>query len=93
MKNETTTTVETTVVVEKQKGRPSNPNSKRQQVLQERETKKAMGIFRKGRPTIEGSKRQEVLAARAAKAALGIEVKRGRPKMVKQDTLVVPENA
>ena len=52
-----------------------------------------MGIFRKGRPTIEGSKRQEVLAARAAKAALGIEVKRGRPKMVKQDTLVVPENA
>jgi hypothetical protein len=89
MKNETTTAT----VVEKQKGRPSNPNSKRQQVLQERETKKAMGIFRKGRPTIEGSKRQEVLAARAAKAALGIEVKRGRPKMVKQDTLVVPENA
>lgn len=84
---------EAVVVVEKQKGRPSNPNSKRQQVLQERETKKAMGIFRKGRPTIEGSKRQEVLAARAAKAALGIEVKRGRPKMVKQDTLVVPENA
>ena len=94
MKKETTTTaVETTVVVEKQKGRPSNPNSKRQQVLQERETKKAMGIFRKGRPTVEGSKRQEVLAARAAKAASGIEVKRGRPKMIKQDGLVILERA
>ena len=52
-----------------------------------------MGIFRKGRPTVEGSKRQEVLAARAAKAASGIEVKRGRPKMIKQDGLVILERA
>ena len=52
-----------------------------------------IGIFRKGRPTVEGSKRQEVLAARAAKAASGIEVKRGRPKMIKQDDLVILERA
>jgi len=66
-------------------GRPSNPKSKRQQKMVERELKKEAGLLKKGRPTVEGSKRQAVLAAREAKRAAGIEIKRGRPKTVKAE--------
>lgn len=43
---------------------------------------------KRGRPTVAGSKRQAVLAMREAKRAQGIEIKRGRPKMVKTEVVV-----
>jgi hypothetical protein len=43
---------------------------------------------KRGRPTVAGSKRQAVLAMREAKRAQGIEIKRGRPKMIKDETIV-----
>lgn len=67
----------------KVKGRPSNPQSKRQQKMTERELKKEAGMLKRGRPSVEGSKRQIVLAAREAKKAAGIDIKRGRPKVEK----------
>jgi len=67
----------------KQKGRKSNPTSKRQMKMAEREAKKIDGTLKKGRPAIAGSKRQIVLAEREAKRAAGIEVKKGRPAKAK----------
>jgi len=79
-KNTVTETVVATVSVETKKmGRPTNPESKRQQRIAELEAKRAAGTCKRGRPTVVGSKRQEVLAAREAKRAAGGEVKRGRP--------------
>jgi hypothetical protein len=66
-------------------GRPTNPESKRQIKLTERELKREAGLLKRGRPSVEGSKRQQVIAAREAKRAAGIEVKRGRPKKVESD--------
>lgn len=63
----------------KQLGRPTNPNSVRQQKIQERLAKKEAGLLKRGRPVIEGSKRQETLAKRSEKLSNGIELKRGRP--------------
>lgn len=80
------------VVVEtvvKAKGRPSNPESARQKRIAERNAKREAGILKRGRPTVEGSKRQIVMAAREAKKAAGIEIKRGRPKQVKEATDIV----
>ena len=48
------------------------------------ETKSA----KRGRPVVNGSKRQAVLAMRQAKRDAGIEIKRGRPKMVKPEVVV-----
>lgn len=73
----------------KQKGRKSNPTSKRQMKIAEREAKKIDGTLKKGRPTVAGSKRQIVLAEREAKRALGIEVKKGRPAKVKADESII----
>ena len=67
----------------KQKGRKSNPTSKRQMKIAEREAKKIDGTLKKGRPAVAGSKRQIVLAEREAKRAAGIEVKKGRPAKAK----------
>jgi hypothetical protein len=67
----------------KQKGRKSDPTSKRQMKMAEREAKINDGTLKKGRPAIAGSKRQIVLAEREAKRAAGIEVKRGRPAKAK----------
>jgi len=67
----------------KQKGRKSNPTSKRQMKIAEREAKKLNGTLKKGRPAVAGSKRQIVLAEREAKRAAGIEVKKGRPAKAK----------
>ena len=80
-----TTKKEVVVEAKKSVGRPSNPQSKRQQKMMERELKKEAGLLKKGRPTVEGSKRQAVLAAREAKRAAGMEIKRGRPKTVKTE--------
>ena len=78
-----TTKKEVVVVEKKSVGRPSNPQSKRQQKMMERELKREAGLLKRGRPSVEGSKRQAVLAAREAKKAAGIEIKRGRPKVEK----------
>ena len=43
---------------------------------------------KRGRPVVNGSKRQAVLAMRQAKRDAGIEIKRGRPKMVKPEVVV-----
>ena len=67
----------------KQKGRKSNPTSKRQMKIAEREAKKINGTLKKGRPAVAGSKRQIGLAERETKRAAGIEVKRGRPAKAK----------
>jgi hypothetical protein len=72
-----------TTVEAKQKGRKSNPTSKRQMKIAEREAKKINGTLKKGRPAVAGSKRQIVLAEREAKRAAGIEVKKGRPAKAK----------
>jgi hypothetical protein len=72
-----------TTVEAKQKGRKSDPTSKRQMKMAEREAKINDGTLKKGRPAIAGSKRQIVLAEREAKRAAGIEVKRGRPAKAK----------
>lgn len=62
-----------------QLGRPTNPNSARQQKIQERLAKKEAGLLKRGRPIVEGSNRQYVLAKRYEKVSNGIELKRGRP--------------
>ena len=48
---------------------------------------------KRGRPTVASSKRQAVLAMRAAKVAAGGTIQRGRPKMVKADTIEVAVKA
>ena len=48
---------------------------------------------KRGRPVVTGSKRQAVLAMREQKRANGIEIKRGRPKMVKDETIEVKVKA
>jgi len=83
-----TTKKEVVVVEKKSVGRPSNPQSKRQQKIMERELKREAGLLKRGRPSVEGSKRQAVLAAREAKKAAGIEIKRGRPKVEKVEAPV-----
>ena len=60
-------------------GRPVNPNSARQQRINELEAKRAAGECKRGRPVVAGSKRQQVLAERAAKVNSGLELKRGCP--------------
>lgn len=75
MTNETNQ-IETTEV--KQLGRPVNSESKRQQILQERELRKQNGMFKLGRPVKEDSKRQIRLKELEAKRENG-EIKRGRP--------------
>lgn len=76
--------------VKKQLGRPINPESTRQKVLAEKAALRAAGLLKRGRPIVEGSPRQLREAARAAKIAAGIELKPGRPKMIKVEVPVVP---
>jgi len=63
------------------RGRPIVADSKRQEVLAARNSKREQGIeIKRGRPIILLSKRQATLAARDSKREQGIEIKRGRPK-------------
>lgn len=63
----------------KQLGRPVNPNSARQQRIQERLVKQEQGLLKRGRPVVEESKRQLKLKLKEWKSNNGIELKRGRP--------------
>lgn len=62
------------VVIEKQLGRPVNPNSARQLRLKELADKKANGELRRGRPVNENSARQQKLANKVEGTGM-----RGRP--------------
>lgn len=72
-------------VATKRLGRPVVAGSARQIRLAEQAEKKAAGLLKRGRPVVEGSPRQMRLAAMEAKKAAGIEIKPGRPKMVKEE--------
>jgi hypothetical protein len=76
----------------KRLGRPVNPNSPRQIRLAEKERLRAEGLLKRGRPAVEGSARQIRMQARLEKISAGIEIKPGRPKMIKTEVPVV-ENA
>ena len=69
------------------RGRPIVVDSKRQEVLAARNSKREQGIeIKRGRPIILLSKRQATLAARDSKREQGIEIKRGRPKNITVNT-------
>jgi hypothetical protein len=69
------------------RGRPIVVDSKRQEVLAARNSKREQGIeIKRGRPITLLSKRQATLAARDSKREQGIEIKRGRPKNITVNT-------
>jgi hypothetical protein len=69
------------------RGRPIVVDSKRQEVLAARNSKREQGIeIKRGRPITLLSKRQATLAARDIKREQGIEIKRGRPKNITVNT-------
>ena len=65
------------------RGRPVNGESARQARLADLNERRESGELRRGRPVSGESERQKRLAEREARAAAGIEVKRGRPAMLK----------
>ena len=69
------------------RGRPIVVDSKRQEVLATRNSKREQGIeIKRGRPITLLSKRQTILTARDIKREQGIEIKRGRPKNITVNT-------
>ena len=85
-KNTESVVVEVVNNTEVKLGRPVNENSRRQQILRVREEKKQNGEFKLGRPVKEGSARQLRLQELENKKASGVEIKRGRPKQVKEES-------
>ena len=73
--------------VTKKKGRPVDPNSPRQIRIAEKTRLREEGLLRRGRPAVEGSARQQRMQARAEKRAAGIQIKPGRPKVVKAEVV------
>jgi hypothetical protein len=75
---------------ELKRGRPVNGTSVRQARLAELAAKAEMngGSVKRGRPVNGESERQKRLAERNAKAEAGAVIKRGRPKMIKAETVV-----
>lgn len=73
--------------VTKKKGRPVDPNSPRQIRIAEKTRLREKGLLRRGRPAVEGSARQQRMQARAEKLAAGIQIKPGRPKVVKAEVI------
>lgn len=68
-------------------GRPVNPDSVRQKMLAEKQKQREAGLLRRGRPSVEGSARQARMQARAEKIAAGIQIKPGRPKVIKESVV------
>ena len=81
------------VVETKRLGRPIVPGSERQKRLAERAERAANGGIKRGRPVVEDSARQKRLAMRMEKIANGIEIKPGRPKMVKDVVVEIQPTA
>lgn len=73
--------------VTKKKGRPVDPNSPRQIRIAEKTRLREEGLLRRGRPAVEGSARQQRMQARAEKLAAGVQIKPGRPKVVKAEVI------
>lgn len=73
--------------VTKKKGRPVDPNSPRQIRIVEKARLREEGLLRRGRPEVEGSARQQRIQARAEKLAAGVQIKPGRPKVVKAEVI------
>jgi hypothetical protein len=69
-------------------GRPINLDSVRQKMLAEKQRLREEGLLRRGRPSVEGSARQARMQARAEKIAAGIQIKPGRPKVIKENVVV-----
>ena len=81
------------MIVEKKKGRPVVVGSKRQEHLNKRKERmeKNNGVVKRGRPTVDGSARQARIAKWNELKSNGVEIKRGRPKVVKIEQPVVAE--
>lgn len=73
-------------VTTKRRGRPVAENSKHQLELAAKAARAQMngGLVKRGRPVVGESKRQQQLQERLNKMAAGVEIKRGRPKMIKE---------
>lgn len=71
MSQEQTNTATAPVAV-KAPGRPIVPGSKRQQILADKEARRAAGTLKKGRPVSETSKAAERRALAAKKEKLGV---------------------
>lgn len=78
---------------ELRRGRPVNGESARQARLADLNERRESGELRRGRPVSGESERQKRLAEREARVAAGIEVKRGRPAMLKVTDIVELERA
>lgn len=78
---------------ELKRGRPVNGESARQARLADLNERRESGELRRGRPVSGESERQKRLAEREARVAAGIEVKRGRPAMLKATDLNISEEA
>jgi hypothetical protein len=78
---------------ELKRGRPVNGESARQARLADLNERRESGELRRGRPVSGESERQKRLLEREMKAAAGIEVKRGRPAMLKLTDLNTSEEA
>jgi hypothetical protein len=78
---------------ELRRGRPVNGESARQARLADLNERRESGELRRGRPVSGESERQKRLAEREARVAAGIEVKRGRPAMLKVTDIVELEKA
>jgi hypothetical protein len=67
----------------KRPGRPVNESSTRQVRLNELAKLREEGLLKRGRPANPESARYKRMMDRQAKLEAGVELKRGRPKMVK----------
>lgn len=72
-----------TAEVTKRPGRPVNQNSARQIRLNELAKMREEGLLKRGRPANPESARYKRMMERQTKLEAGVELKRGRPKMVK----------
>jgi len=81
------------IVIEKKKGRPVVVGSKRQEHLNKRKERmeKNNGIVKRGRPVVENSARQTRIIKWNELKNNGVEIKRGRPKVVKTEQPVTTE--
>ena len=79
------TITNTEVVTVKRLGRPIVPGSKRQERINDLESRRANGTLKLGRPSNSESNRQKRIAERQFKIENGIAIKRGRPKMKKDE--------
>jgi len=83
----TTENVTNVTEVKVKSGRPTNPNSKRQIELAEKAALREAGLLKRGRKADPNSKNAIKAAEKAARIASGIEIKPGRPKVVKIETI------